>query len=197
MHLQIFTGWIGLVEEAGINMNIIGENVILRAIELSDKEILLRIINDGETEYLLGGWSFPVSELEQEAWIESLESNINILRCMIDDKQGKRTVGTVILSDIDYKNGTAEIQIKLLGDFQGKGYGTDTIRTMVNYCFNELRLHCIYARINEDNTSSQKMVERVGFNREGVLRDRVFKEGKYLDVITYSILNEENNGDRW
>lgn len=54
-------------------MNIVGDRIYLRAPELSDKELLLGIINDSETEHLLGGSSFPVSSLDQEEWIKTLK----------------------------------------------------------------------------------------------------------------------------
>jgi RimJ/RimL family protein N-acetyltransferase len=170
-------------------VNIIGEKVILRAIEISDNKFLLDIINDGEAEHLLGGWSFPVSSLCQEEWIRSLTPSNNILRCVAEAKQEKIVLGTVILSDIDYKNGTAELHIKLSKDTRRKGYGTDITRTVVNYSFNELRLHCIYARINDYNKASQKLFERCGFEKEGIMRARIYKNGDYHDIFSYSILN--------
>ena len=170
-------------------MNIIGEKIKLRAIELVDKELLVDIINDGEIEHLLGGWAFPVSELAQEEWINALKENIHTLRCMAIDKEENKAIGTVILSDIDYKNGTAEIHIKLGANSHGKGYGTDIMKTVVKYAFQELRLHCIFGKINEYNVASQKMFERSGFNKEGIMRERIFKSGSYHSVLSYSILN--------
>lgn len=177
-------------------MMILGEKVILRAIELSDKEILKHMINDGETEYLLGGWSFPVSDLNQEKWMKSIDSNNHVLRCMIDDRRDHTTVGTVILSDIDYINGTAEIHIKLLKNFRGKGFGTDTIKTIITYAFFELRLQCVYSQINDYNMVSHKLFEKSGFKKEGVLRNRIYKSGTYHNVFVYSILKEDVYGDR-
>jgi RimJ/RimL family protein N-acetyltransferase len=170
-------------------MNIIGDKILLRAIELSDRDILLSIINDGDTEFSLGGWSFPVSHLNQEEWIRNLKYNEMIMRCMIDDKKTKRTVGTVILSEIDYKNGNAEIHIKLIKEARGQGYGTDTIKTVVKYAFEELRLNCIYAQINEYNIASLNLFRKCGFEKEGVLRRRIFKNGRFHDVVSMSIIN--------
>lgn len=177
-------------------MNIVGERIYLRAIELSDKEVLLNIINDEEIERELGGWSFPVSNLSQEEWIKSLKQNDKTLRCMVVIKDDDRVIGTVILSDIDYKNGTAEIHIKLCKQIISKGYGTETINLVVNYAFNELRLNCIYAHINSYNDKSQKLFEKCGFEREGILRDRIFKKGTYHNVYSYSLLKGDLNGDR-
>lgn len=171
-------------------MNILGENVFLRAIEMTDKEVLLDIINDSETEYSLGGWSFPISSMTQEEWIKAQKPNANILRCMVCDKNEDQTLGTAILSSIDYKNGTAEIHIKLLDRARGRGYGVDTINTLVKYALDELRLVCIYAHINAYNIPSQKLFEKCGFVKEGVLRKRIFKKGNHHDVISFSFINE-------
>lgn len=177
-------------------MNIYGERIFLRAIEASDKEVLLDIINDEITEHSLGGWSFPISDLNQEEWIKSLKPNEKILRCMIVSKDEERAIGTVILSDIDYKNGTTEIHIKMHNNTRSKGYGTETINTVVNYAFNELRLNCIYAHINSYNEKSHKLFEKCGFTKEGILRDRIFKRGKYHNVYIYSLLQGDIHGDR-
>lgn len=171
-------------------MNIKGEKVLLRAIEMSDKDVLLDIINDSETEYSLGGWSFPTSSITQEEWIKAQKPNANILRCMVSDKKDNETLGTAILSNIDYKNGTAEIHIKLISDARGRGYGADTINTLIKYALEELRLVCVYAHVNAYNIASQKLFERCGFVKEGVLRKRIYKKGKYHDVISFSIIKE-------
>ena len=106
------------------------------------------------------------------------------------EKSGSRAIGTVILSDIDYKNGNAEVHIKLIKDCQGKGYGTDIVKAIVKYSFEELRLHCIYSHINEYNVASKAMFEKCGFEKDGIIRDRIFKKGRYHNVFLYSILNK-------
>lgn len=177
-------------------MHIVGERIYLRAIELSDKEVLLDIINDETTEHGLGGWSFPISDLNQEEWIRSLKPNEKTLRCMITQKDDSKAIGTVILSEIDYKNGTAEIHIKLDNQTRAKGYGTETIYLVAGYAFNELRLNCIYAHINSYNEKSQKLFEKCGFKRDGILRNRIFKKGEFHSVYSYSLVKGEFNGNR-
>ena len=173
-------------------MNLVGEKIVLRAIEIKDSEILLSIINDPETEYMLGGWSFPVSSKDQTHWIEMLESNITTLRCVIETKDNLEAIGVIMLTDIDYKNGNTEIHIKLAkGAVRGKGYGSDAIRTILKYAFEELRLHCVYSRVNSFNNPSKRVFEKCGFTLEGKLKHRFFKRGKYIDVHSYSIINED------
>ena len=173
-------------------MNIQGKNVVLRAISMKDANLLMELINDAETEKMLGGSSFPVSLEGQEKWISAQTGRIDVLRCIVALKENEEGIGTVILSDIDTKNGVAQVHIKM--DKQcgrGKGYGSDALNTIVNYAFGEMRLNCIYADVLEYNTVSQKLFEKCGFHRDGVLRSRVFKGGRYINEVSYSRLKED------
>lgn len=173
-------------------MNIYGEKVILRAINSADAQMLLKLINDPETEKMLGGSSFPVSLEGQIAWMQNQTSRRDVLRCIVakaDDED--HSLGTIILTDIDEKNGVAQIHIKMEKDNgRGHGYGTDALNTMVKYAFEEMRLNCIYAEVLDYNTPSQRLFEKCGFKKEGILRGRVFKGGKYNNIISYSCLKE-------
>lgn len=170
-------------------MIIYGDKILLRAVEEPDNAMLLSLINDPDTEMMLGGSSWPVSEVEQLKWFEHQERSRDVLRCIVALKEDGKAVGTIILSDIDQKNATGHIHIKMSKDGgRGKGYGTDAISTMVQYAFEELRLNCIYANILTYNEASIKLFERCGFKRDGVLRQRVFKKGKFYDLFYYSKL---------
>ena len=173
-------------------MNIQGKNVVLRAISMKDANLLIELINDAETEKMLGGSSFPVSLEGQEKWIAAHAGRTDVLRCIVALKENEEGIGTVILSDIDTKNGVAQVHIKM--DKQrgrGKGYGSDALNAIANYAFDEMRLNCIYADVLEYNTVSQKLFEKCGFHRDGVLRSRVFKGGRYINVVSYSRLKED------
>ena len=174
-------------------MNIYGERIVLRAINVSDAELLLKLINDPETESMLGGFSFPVSMDGQMKWIGSQTGRNDTLRCIVATKEDEASgLGTVILSDIDYVNGVAQVHIKMDKEKgRGHGYGTDAIKTIVDYAFRELRLNCIYANVLDYNVPSQKLFRKCGFRREGILRSRVFKGGRFVDVISFSRLCED------
>ncbi len=165
---------------------------MLRAVEEKDNSMLLSLINDPETEMMLGGSSWPVSEIEQLKWFEEQERKKDVLRCIIALKNDGKALGTIILSDIDQKNGTAQVHIKLSKDGgRGKGYGTDAVKSLIRYSFCELRLNCIYAYILSYNTASVRLFEKCGFSIDGVLREREFKNGQYVDLYAYSILKNE------
>jgi len=170
-------------------MNIFGEKVVLRAIEPADNALLLELINDPGTEKMLGGSSFPVSETAQAKWICDQMGRTDVLRCIVADKNAPdEGVGTIILSDIDRKNGVAQVHLKLVEAGRGKGYGTDALKAMVDYAFRQLRLYCVYAHVLEYNKASRKLFEKCGFQQEGLLRARVFKDGEYVDMVSYSMI---------
>ena len=173
-------------------MNICADNIILRAIEPSDNPLLLQLINDPATEKMLGGSSFPVSEAAQAKWIADQMGRNDTLRCIMTDREDpSRGVGTIILSDIDRKNGIAQVHLKLAASARGKGYGTAALKAVVDYAFRQMRLHCVFAHVLEYNTASRKLFEKCGFTQEGKLRARAYKDGAYVDAISYSILNDD------
>ena len=175
-------------------MIIKGEDIILRAIEEQDCSMLKDLINDANTEEMLGGISFPISSESQMKWFHSLCNEKNTLRLIIAKSDNPDVgIGTVILSDIDYINGNSQIHIKLSdGQSRRHGYGTEAIRKTTEYAFNTLRLHSVWAEIVEYNEPSKRTFEKCGYKFNGALKSRIFKKGKYWDLYVYSIQNESN-----
>lgn len=173
-------------------MNIQGNSIFLRAISIKDANLLMELINDAETEKMLGGSSFPVSCEGQEKWITAQIGRTDVLRCIVALKGNEEGIGTVILSDIDTKNGVAQVHIKMdKKKGRGKGYGADALNAIVSYAFDEMRLNCIYAEVLEYNQISHRLFEKCGFHKDGVLRARVFKGGAYVNVVSYSRIKGE------
>jgi len=166
------------------------EDITLRAIEESDLELLKAMINDPEIENMTGGYSYPVSTYQQKKWFESILDRQDELRLIIDTKE-HGAIGVVMLTDIDWKNRTAQFHFKIVSQWRGKGYGTKAAKALVKYAFEQLNLHCIYSYVLEYNIASQRVKEKCGFKKEGVLRERVYKNGKYHNVVVWSILKGE------
>lgn len=168
------------------------EDITLRAIEESDLELLKEMINDPEIENMTGGYSYPVSTYQQRKWFEELSNRQDEIRLIIDTKE-YGAIGVVMLTDIDWKNRTAQTHSKITSknDLRGKGYGTKASKALIKYAFRQLNLHCLYSYTLEYNIASQRVREKCGFKKEGVLRERVYKNGDYHNVIVWSILRGE------
>mgnify|MGYP001178147588 FL=1 len=171
-------------------MNIYYKDIVLRAIEETDLGMLKDMMNDPEIENMTGGYSYPVSSFQQKLWFENLRNRDNEIRLIIDTEE-HGAIGIVMLTNIDWKNRSAQSHSKIAnGDFRGKGYGTMASTALVKYAFEELNLHCIYSHVIEYNEASKRVREKIGFIREGILRDRIYKKGEYHNVEVWSILNK-------
>lgn len=169
-------------------MILIDGNLILRAIEHKDAELLREMVNDPKIEKMVLGWSLPVSEHKQLEWVNKLKSDD--MKYIIE--VAGEAIGMSSITNLDFKNSTATINIKIKGEQnKGKGIGSKTIRLLIKYCFEELNLNSLMANILEYNTSSYKMFEKFGFKRDGILRSRIYKNGKYHNVLSYSLLRNE------
>lgn len=175
-------------------MNIVYKDITLRAIEEADLGMLLEMINDPEIENMTGGGGLPVSSYQQKKWFESIQTRNNEMRLMIDSKE-HGTIGFVALTDIDYKNRTAEFHAKIASgkSIRGNGYGTKSYIAMIKYAFNQMNLNCISTGNIEYNTITEHIKDKLGFKKEGVLRQRVFKNGKYHNIHVWSILKDDWN----
>ncbi len=172
-------------------MNIQGKNVLLRAIELEDLSQLQTWANDPEIQYMLGGWHFPTSMSDQQIWYESLSCNSNHQRFIIIN-ENKTAIGMANLININFKDGNAEHGLLLDKDYRGKGYGYSVVMAMLDYAFNELRLHRLETTIIANNNPSLNLfIKKCGWKKEGVLRQWYFRKGQYIDKICLGILREE------
>ena len=100
-------------------------------------------------------------------------------------------VGTVSFRDINYASYqlSAKIGYKIDRRFRRRGYAREAITTGCNALFLEEHLHRIEATVLPDNIASQKLLEGLGFEREGYLRQEIRLNGKWHDHILYSLLN--------
>lgn len=170
------------------------EVLLLRAIEERDAEVLMELINDPEVENSVCGWSYPVSLSAQKKWIENL-SNDTAVRYAIEINGSVK--GVIIISAIDMKNRTANMNIKLLKNVRGNGFATRAVKLIISYCFNELNMHCLTANVIERNIKSRKLWEKLGFCQDGILRERIYKNGSYHNIIAFSLLRKEFDERNW
>lgn len=173
-------------------MVILNGCVKLRAIEDEDHDLLLRMVNSPDIENVIGGWAFPVSKKEQQNWMDNFHNSEKNIKLIIECSNGK-AIGMISLSGIDWKNRTALIEYKTDAplEWRMKDDTIDAVNGILNYAFNELGLHCITAEILSYNTFSRKLIKKAGFFEEGRLRERIYKNGAWHDIIVYSLLKNE------
>ena len=93
------------------------------------------------------------------------------------------------LFDIADECGKAEIGYGLLQQYWNRGYVSEAIDKIVRYGLDDMKLHRIYAYVDPENGASRRVLEKLGFNREGTLRDDQFARGRYFDMDVLARLN--------
>ena len=118
----------------------------------------------------------------------------SLLVCVPDDdhEDGYRPVGFVALFQVERPAGRATLACWTAPDEQGNGYATDATERLVQYAFDELRLHRVVAQAIASNRGSRHVLEeKVGMVEEAVLRDEKFVDGSHEDVYQYRLLESE------
>lgn len=168
-----------------------GKKIQLRALE---KEDLPRMKIWANTPELISfvGPRFPISMSEQETWFEQLSGNESRKALIIEAKE-QEAIGYMYL-DLDWVNKKAQLSIAIGEiDYWGQGFGTDAVRTALNYCFNELNLNKVYLYVFEFNRAALRLYEKCGFKKEGLIRQDYLIHGKYEDRIIMGLLKTEFN----
>lgn len=171
---------------------IIGPKVSLRPLEPGDLARSIKWLNDTEIMILLGR-RHHLSMAEEEKWYEDyLKSGKSRIFAIVEENGAH--IGNIGLHNIDNENRSASLGI-VIGEKEkwGKGYGSDALVIILRYAFRELGLHKVSLRVFQNNERATKSYERCGFKKEGVMREQVFKDGKFHDLYIMSILDREFN----
>jgi len=165
---------------------------VLRALEPGDLPRLYEYRNDPDTTRDLVGFSVHYSRAALAAWLESHARRTDEALWAIAARDDDRCLGHVGLYQIDHRIRKASFGI-LIGDpaARGKGLGTAITRAVVDYGFAELNLHRIELDVLATNARAIHLYERLGFQREGVLRHAQFRGGAYVDLVLMAVLDGE------
>ena len=165
--------------------------ITIRKFEKSDIPKKVEWINNPENNRFLH-YDLPLSVEGTERWFDSHEGETTRYDAVIE--ADGVPVGTIGLLSIDRKNSKAEYYIAM-GEtgYKGKGVAKEASRLILEYGFEKLGLNRIYLFTEAENIAAQKLFEKVGFVREGVIRQDVFSRGAFADRIAYGVLREDWN----
>jgi RimJ/RimL family protein N-acetyltransferase len=107
---------------------------------------------------------------------------------------GDRMIGAIALADVQWVHRTAMFGIGIgIGEreYRGKGYGSDAIRLILRYAFEELNLYRVWTHTISFNQAAMRCFERAGFKKEGVGRGVIEREGRRFDLVYYGMLRDE------
>ena len=173
-----------------------GKSIRLRAYSKADLKLATAYLNDLETRSLMWpGIMFPLREEDEESWYNSFHAMSNgDYNFAIETISDTIYIGGCGIKGTDLKNRFAEIGIFLGKDFINKGYGTEAMGLLVDFCFGELNLNKVKLQVYEFNKRARRSYEKLGFKQEGMLREEIYRKGSYHDVLVMGLLKTEWSG---
>ena len=166
--------------------------VTLRPLERGDLHFV-HVLNNNRS--VMGYWFEEPYEsfVELEELFRKHIHDQSERRFNVEDDEGER-VGLVELVEIDHLHRRAEFLVMVSPDHQGRGYATAATSRAINYAFRVLNLYKLYLLVDVDNARAIRIYERAGFQREGLLVDEYFSDGRYRSVIRMALFQHQTLG---
>lgn len=167
--------------------------VSLRTITNDDVDALYQIFSHPE---VMRYWGTPPLANRNAAFdlVKEIHDGFQQQRALkwgIVKRPDDQVIGTATLFNFNFDNGRAEIGYSLARDQWGNGYCNEALTALLNYAFDELNLRRIEADVDPRNDPSIRTLERLGFQREGYLRERWHVNGEIQDSLFYGLLKRE------
>lgn len=168
---------------------IIGKNVYLRPITDDDADLIIEWRNsDAVRPYFI--YQKPFTKEGHEKWMETMIRSGNGYQFIVCRKEDDTPIGCTYLRDYDRENNKIEYGVFLgTEDVKGKGIGTEILGLTLQFAFDTLGVHKVFARAFADNVASVNSFLKGGFEKEAYLKDEVFVNGEYRDIIFLAKIN--------
>ena len=149
----------------------------------------LNWLNDKEVTRYLEIFE-PYTELQLRTYLEESSKNKGLLFWAIHLKRNNKHIGNIKIDPVNRHHGLGEYGI-MMGDKEewGKGYASEASKTIIEFCFNELRLRKITLGVVKENTAAVNLYVNLGFKTEGVYEKHGLYDGEYRDVLRMAIFN--------
>ncbi|WP_414049433.1 GNAT family N-acetyltransferase [Macrococcus animalis] len=164
-------------------------DIYYRPLTLDDKQEIFELLTKDEV-IRYQAWRIETME-DTENYINQMMSLSDKMHyCVIEDKDTKNLIGICNIT-MNLKHQKGEIGYMIQPEYWGNGIATHAAKYLVEYGFKEQSLNRIYAVTDIQNTGSIRVLEKVGFQREGLMRQDKIVRGKFRNSYMYSILNDE------
>jgi RimJ/RimL family protein N-acetyltransferase len=167
------------------------ERLILSQLKEEDLPFVTEYLQDKIFSDVTSNIPYPYTGEHARFWMkmsrESFENNTGYTFA-VRNKEGQ-ILGAIGLHDRD--DDKAELGYWMGKPFWNKGYVTEAATALIDFGFNELQINKIYATYFLDNPASGRIMEKIGMEKEALLKQHLKKDGKYIDVMMYSILKNK------
>lgn len=173
--------------------NVPTDRLLLKGIDESDIEFIFKhFSNDFVCQFLYDEEPFAaVAEAKELIKAFQSEKNWQMNRWVIIEQGSKQKIGTCGFMFWDKANNSIEIGYDLEKEYCNQGFMTEALSAAIDKAFFEKGINRIQAITYIDNLASCRLLEKLGFLREGTIRDKHLFRGQYYDHYCYSVLKRE------
>ena len=172
-------------------------DVGFRPIEAEDLEAMRELRNDPSTWAALTSAGM-ISRADQEGWFASLQKAKDkaYFACFEVEStypviaQGD-FIGIIRCDEMDGLNRSVRIGADVIPEKRGQGWGTKIYHALLRFCFAEWNMNRVGLWVLEDNEIAIRLYKGVGFREDGLIRQAVYRDGRYKDYIVMSLLHDE------
>lgn len=165
---------------------LVSDRIRLRALEPEDLDLLYSLEND-PASWNMSNSTMPYSKFFLHQYLEHQQGDIfadKQLRLVIESID-KEVIGLVDLFEFQPLHQRAELGIIILKEYRKQGYAVDAINLLLDYAFNHLMLHQVYAQVGELNQDSIKLFQACGFTHESTLKQWLFTPDGFKDAFVF------------
>jgi [ribosomal protein S5]-alanine N-acetyltransferase len=169
------------------------QRLLVRLVVEDDLTGLLKINGDSEVTRFLPYETWQ-SHSDGEAWLQrmlGIQATGTAWQFVIELKESKEIVGTCLLFRFEEGSARAELGYVLGRAHQGQGLMSEALSSLLGCAFGTLAMRRLEAEIDPRNAASIRLIERLGFVKEGLLRQRWVTKGETNDVEVYGLLRSE------
>lgn len=111
----------------------------------------------------------------------------------IVNKESNEFIGDIGFYNMDFYSNNTEVGYTIVKKFWRQGVASECIKAIENFAFNKLNMNRVIAMVNSDNISLIKLLEKLGFNKDGVLREHYYNNSKneYISICVYSLIKND------
>ena len=180
---------------------LVGKRVSLRPLDREDAALIVPWLHDPHVTRMLGEVFIP-ADIQAEAEVADLIERLYqgghdyllgiVLPRLSGSDETDRLIGMTEMHHLDLHHRRASLGI-VIGDKQewGKGYGAEVTALLCEYAFSGLEMNRVWLHVDEDNERAIRAYEKVGFQREGLLRQDRYTDAGYHNTVVMAVLREE------
>ncbi|RHW43314.1 N-acetyltransferase [Neobacillus notoginsengisoli] len=163
----------------------------LRLFQTSDAPAATKLCNNYNLFKHTLHLPYPYSIEDALTWIARQLENFNADKSYefaMTNKETGELVGAIALTNNQrFQHG--EIAYWVGEEYWGLGYATEAAQAIIQFAFNEKQYHKVFARCFSSNPASGRVLQKLGMEKEGLLKDHVRKEGRFKDLVYYGLIN--------